>query len=186
MTFTAGASITSTITDAVDSRPGNTPDPPAPCHDTDHSAVADTRNPPGAETDRNTCPQSGDAASGGVAVEYGVPGPAHSTDAPSPSDHVTDTGVAVAVTAAPGTLTVFDTGTQPVWSIHNHVGNPTNCRPTGDKPTATRGSISWSRAAAASSCGVGEATPPLAAATGSCASHSRPPGTQVRSTNHQP
>ncbi|MCE7009945.1 hypothetical protein LWC34_45140 [Kibdelosporangium philippinense] len=54
-------------------------------------------------------------------MRYTVPGPLQLTVVPSPIDHDTDFGVAVAVTETPGTDAVADEGAQPPVS-HNQVG----------------------------------------------------------------
>jgi hypothetical protein len=73
------------------------------------------------------CPQSGDAAAGLSALEYGVPAPWQVTVDPSPGCQVTETWVAVAVTLSPGTVAVFDSGTHSAGLIHSHVGRFTSC-----------------------------------------------------------
>ncbi|MCX4561652.1 hypothetical protein [Streptomyces phaeochromogenes] len=45
----------------------------------------------------------------GPAVPYGVPGPLHVTELPSPIVHTTNVGRATAVTETPGTDAVADT-----------------------------------------------------------------------------
>jgi hypothetical protein len=75
-------------------------------------------------------PQSGLAAAGSppAFAVYGVPGPSHDTVAPSPIDHTTRTGVALAVTTTRGTLADADLETaHHDGSTHNHIGNITNC-----------------------------------------------------------
>jgi hypothetical protein len=46
---------------------------------------------------------------------------------PSPVNHTTRVGVAVAVTLTPGTLAVADRGPHVASSTHNHIGSITNC-----------------------------------------------------------
>ena len=70
-------------------------------------------------------PQSGDGAFGSLPARNGVPAPVHVTVLPSPMDHVTDVGVAVAVTDTPGTEAVADTGPHPL-DNHIHVGRFTS------------------------------------------------------------
>lgn len=105
-TFTAGASRTRTSRSDVVARPGNTPCRPAPDQVTVHCTVAVNRyTPPGRAEDAcwYVCPQVGDTAPGLTDAEYTDPGPAQTTVLPSPSDHTTRTGEAVAVTDTPGT-----------------------------------------------------------------------------------
>ena len=103
------------------------PDAPAPDHDTDQRTVAVAVNAsPGWRADERgyTYPQSGDATDGSPPGRYTVPGPGHCTVEPSPIDHDTETGRAVAVTDTPATDAVADTGDHD--SNHSHVGNPTS------------------------------------------------------------
>ncbi|WP_338595474.1 hypothetical protein [Saccharopolyspora sp. SCSIO 74807] len=53
----------------------------------------------------------------------GVPGPGQDTVEPSPIDHRTKLGEAVAVTEAPGTEAVAVWGCHCPRSSHSHVGN---------------------------------------------------------------
>ncbi|MEU0511616.1 hypothetical protein [Amycolatopsis sp. NPDC006125] len=162
---------------------GNVPDAPAPDHVTRHRTVAVDRNrSPGAEAEDRwkVYPQSGDAASGTPSAGNGVPGPAHVTVAPSPIDHDTEVGVAVAVTATPGTDAVADLGCHTARSTHNHVGKRTNCVPAGLDPITGLGNRNCERACSASSSGDGNATAPGASPsgihTGDRNNASRPPG----------
>ena len=96
---------------ADDVRFGNDPLAPPPDQSTCHAMVAVTsKTPPGSPADvrRKVCPQSGDGASPSdfPSFRYGVPGPEQVTVDPSPIDHFTDFGVAVAVTVTPPALTV--------------------------------------------------------------------------------
>ncbi|MEV6602779.1 hypothetical protein [Kutzneria sp. NPDC051319] len=68
---------------------------------------------------------------------------------PSPIDHVTDVGVAVAVTDTPGTETVADTVFHPP-DNHSQVGNDTNCSPLGLAAMAGAGNCNCLRAISAS------------------------------------
>jgi hypothetical protein len=56
---------------------------------------------------------------------YGAPGPLHATECPSPIDHDTDVGVAVAVTDSPATAAGGDLTATHGPCNHNHVGIPT-------------------------------------------------------------
>lgn len=78
------------------------------------------------------CPQSGDADRGSAPDGKGVPAPGHVTVDPSPIDHVTEFGTAVAVTETPGTDAVADRGRHCAGSIHNQVGKLTNCVSAGE------------------------------------------------------
>jgi hypothetical protein len=68
-----------------------------------------------------------------------MPGPLHVAVPPSPIDHVTDVGAAVAVTEMPGTDAVAEIGSQAL-TDHNQVGKFT----------------SWSLAGLAAISGVGK------------------------------
>jgi hypothetical protein len=83
----------------------------------------------------------------------------HTAEVPSPKSHVTDTGVAVAVTDSPGTAAVADTDFHALELSHVHVGTPTNCgRPTaGLAAIAGFGSARLLRAFAANVAGSGAA-----------------------------
>jgi hypothetical protein len=59
-----------------------------------------------------------------------VPAPAHVTVLPSPIDHVTEVGVATAVTDTPGTEAVADIRLHPP-DNHNQLGRFTSCSPGG-------------------------------------------------------
>jgi hypothetical protein len=82
------------------------------------------------------CPHVGDGDDGSSAAWNTVPGPRQVTAAPSPVDHTTEVGVAVAVTVTAGVVTVAGTpafavaAPQPVTA--SHVGRFTNCCPVGD------------------------------------------------------
>jgi hypothetical protein len=68
---------------------------------------------------------------------------------PSPIDHTTRTGSAVAVTATPGTLAEADLASpHQDGSTHNHVGNITNCGAGAGGLTTTTGRGNTSRDAA--------------------------------------
>ncbi len=125
-------SLTRTGTCEVDCNPGIAPPLPPPRHTTFHTTVAVTvKASPGSPADdrRYTYPQSGDTDAAGNREEYGVPGPSQCAEPPSPIDHTTRCGVAVAVTTTPGTSAVLDTGCHPLCSTHSHVGTPTTCAP---------------------------------------------------------
>ncbi|CRK57648.1 hypothetical protein [Alloactinosynnema sp. L-07] len=66
------------------------------------------------------CPQSGEDVPGSAPTRYGVPGPAQDTACPSPIDHSTAVGVAIAVAVTPGTETDAATGAQS--RNHSQVG----------------------------------------------------------------
>ena len=68
------------------------------------------------------CPHVGDTAAGFIPAFHGVPGPVQVTVAPSPVDHMTRFGVAVAVTLNPGTDAVAERGLHDELSIQSHVG----------------------------------------------------------------
>jgi len=74
------------------------------------------------------CPQVGDDSGGWTEASdgYGVPGPRHVTLPPSPIDHITDTGVAVAVTDAPPADALAVTGTHDEAGTESHSGIPTS------------------------------------------------------------
>ncbi|WP_173130366.1 hypothetical protein [Kibdelosporangium persicum] len=72
----------------------------------------------------------------------------HVTVLPSPMDHDTEVGFAVAVTDTPGTEAVADTGSQPLDS-HIHVGKFTNWSPAGFAEILGVGSCSLLRAISA-------------------------------------
>src|SRR5437870_6795842 len=85
---------------------GNVPPWPAPAHVTVQWTVALIGKAcPACFADevRYVWPQSGDGAFGSALGRNGVPAPMHVTVLPSPIDHDTDVGVAVAVTDPPGT-----------------------------------------------------------------------------------
>lgn len=103
-------------------------------------------------------PQSGDDAAGSVPAGNGVPAERHVTSVPSPIDHTTRTGVAVAVTDTPGTDTVADSAAQLPGSSHNHTGRFTNCGPGGLEPISGAGSHNCRYADTARS--AGDTTPP--------------------------
>ncbi|MEU5437702.1 hypothetical protein AB0G73_30600 [Streptomyces sp. NPDC020719] len=77
------------------------------------------------------CPQSGDDRFASGAASYGVPGPSHVTELPSPSLHTTSVGSACAITETPGTEAVADTRPHLPRSNHSHVGRLTSCSPGG-------------------------------------------------------
>lgn len=107
---------------------GNVPPWPAPDQVTVQWTVAVTGNSClacVADEVRYVWPQSGDDAFGSLPARYGVPAPVQVTVLPSPMDHDTDAGVAVAVTDTPGTDAVADTGPQP-FDSHIHVGRFTS------------------------------------------------------------
>lgn len=58
-------------------------------------------------------------------------GPWQTTLDPSPSDHTTSVGVAVATTDSPGTAAVADMGCQVLPSTHSQVGTPTSWARSG-------------------------------------------------------
>ncbi len=74
-------------------------------------------------------PQSGDGLNPVPPPPYGVPGPAHVVDVPSPHDQVIDSDTAVAVTDSPPADAVAECvpHVRAVTSVHAHVGNPTIC-----------------------------------------------------------
>ncbi|MBB5808851.1 hypothetical protein F4560_008619 [Saccharothrix ecbatanensis] len=78
---------------------------------------------------------------------------------PSPIDHVTEVGVATAVTDTPGTEAVADTGAQPL-DNHIQVGKFTNWSPTGFAAILGEGNRSCLRAICASSAGEGNKDAP--------------------------
>jgi hypothetical protein len=89
---------------------------------------------------------------------YGVPGPSQDTVAPSPIDHTTRTGVALAVTTTPGTLAEADLDRpHQAGSTHNHVGNNTNCgaRAGGFTTTTGRGNTNLDAATRPNAAGPG-------------------------------
>src|SRR5882757_5236118 len=106
-------------------------------------------------------PQSGELLVGLAEAAYGVPGPEHVTERPSPNAHTTEVGRATAVTDTPGTDAVADTGPQPARSTHSQVGRPTNCSPAaGFTSIRGDGSPNWLYATWASSAALGSATAP--------------------------
>jgi hypothetical protein len=140
----------------VDSAGNLPPSRPPVVQAIDHHTVADTVNrPPGAPADPReyACPHVGDAAAGSVPARHGVPGPSHVTDAPSPVDHTTRDGVAVAVTTTPGTAADADRALHCPESIHNHIGKCTSCLPLGLKLIGSDGSFRWLTACWARACG---------------------------------
>lgn len=112
------------------------------------------------------CPHVGDDAAASIPGLHRVPGPAHTTSAPSPVLHCTRTGLAVAVTDNPGTPAVADRGTHDPEPSHNHVGTFTNCGAGGaglnlitgpgnrNVATALRATTAGSTEAAASPAGT--------------------------------
>ncbi|MFD2415379.1 hypothetical protein [Amycolatopsis pigmentata] len=71
---------------------------------------------------------------------------------PSPTDHMTDVGVAVALTETPGTDAAAETGSHAL-DTHSHVGRFTNCSAAGLDAILGGGNRNWLRASAASSAG---------------------------------
>ncbi len=104
-------------------------------------------------------PQSGEDAVGAVPGLNGVPASVQVTVLPSPIDHTTDVGVAVAVTDTPGTVAVADTGPQPLDS-HIQVGRLTNCSPAGFAAIDGVGNRNWLRATCANCAGDGSGAAP--------------------------
>ncbi|WP_052069382.1 hypothetical protein [Streptacidiphilus albus] len=93
---------------------------------------------------------------------------------------MTDIGVAVAVTEAPGTDAVEDTGDQADDSSQSHVGTPTTWNVEGLITTTGRGSDSWFSACSATALGSTGGTFgdgwPAGANSGSAGPFSRPSG----------
>jgi len=104
---------------------------PVPDHVTRQSTVAVT----GKDFSRGVAvgrpyvyPQVGDNSGGCTdgSDGYGVPGPRHVTLPPSPIDHATDTGSAVAVTDTPPTDALAVTGAHDAAGIESQSGIPTS------------------------------------------------------------
>ena len=88
---------------------------------------------------------------------YAVPGPVQVTVVPSPIAHAADTGVAVAVTASPGTCAVFDCGCHTFAATHSHTGSRVSCSApgAGEERITGSGSCRYFTASWASTPGAG-------------------------------
>lgn len=107
-------------------------------------------------------PQSGEGPPGGIVSAYGVPGPAHATSPPSPVDHDTDVGRAVAVTDTPPADADLDCARHTERSTHSHVGRVTNWSSSGfgDDLMTGLGNTRSAVARRARAAGEGAAAPP--------------------------
>ena len=98
---------------------------------------------------------------------YAVPGPVQVTVVPLPIAHAADTGVAVAVTASPGTCAVFDCGCHTFAATHSHTGNLVSWSAPGAGEERITGSgscryftASWASTPSAGSTGAAPAGAP--------------------------
>ena len=108
---------------------------------------------------------------------------------PSPIAHDADTGVAVAVTASPGTCAVLDCGCHTFAATHSHTGNLVSCSApgAGEERITGSGSCRYFTASWASTPGAGSTGAPPGGAAGPatpigqptvCAVRVQPAGTQ--------
>jgi hypothetical protein len=173
--------ISPTLRYVVDVRVAvNAPVCPPPVQVICHVVVAVTvYRPAGCVADDRsyTCPHVGDVTAPN-ASRYGVPGPAHVTECPSPMSHTIRAARAVAVTVIPGTAAVAVVGPHvaaDTW-VHIHTGACTTpiAPGGGANPIAAPLNVNC-RTACCANCAVATWGPPTAAPAGGVARHTQPP-----------
>ena len=107
-----------------------------------------------ADDSGNAYEQAVDCAASGIVGSYGVPGPSHTTVCPSPMDHETLTGVAIAVALTPPAVAVARKLCQVCGSIQSHELRLTMLKAEGLRLTIGEGSVSRLVACKASALGT--------------------------------
>jgi hypothetical protein len=104
--------------------------------------------------------QSVDCALAGMALWYGVPGPLHTTECPSPIDQETVSGTAVAVAVTPPAVAVARKLCHDAGSTHSQELKFTTLNDDGLRLMTGEGNVSESAACCASAFGGVDGGPP--------------------------